>query len=227
MKLTSLLLLFCAFALGQNKPLVIIKNQYEFQKKPNEYNINTILKVLFESCNYEVLFENDALTTEQAENACSNLKANLIDNSGMFKTIVKLELVDCYNKVIFSTPQVSSSEKDYQAAYLEAIKKLQPELRKHVVKKQENVPQNNLKQETETSYFAKSIANGFELYNGNDTTSKKGIYLLYNTSNPDVFIATKNDGNITHGVVIKKDNQFYFEYNKNGVLKSDILQIKF
>ena len=68
--------------------------------------------------------------------------------------------------------------------------------------------------------FAIPTANGFKVV---DEEPKK-IMLLYNTSVKEVYIAEK--GLIT-GILMKKENTWYFEYYQNDQLISEKVAVKF
>jgi hypothetical protein len=80
--------------------------------------------------------------------------------------------------------------------------------------------------------YAQPIANGYQLV---DATPKKVLTLL-KTSLQDCFLATAVDGiggsavgtaTATSGIVFKNNDQWFFEYYKDGTLVSQKLTIKF
>ncbi|NHA03533.1 hypothetical protein G7092_07000 [Mucilaginibacter sp. HC2] len=68
--------------------------------------------------------------------------------------------------------------------------------------------------------YAQVIANGYQLI---DTTPKIVLTLL-KTSVPDYFIANNGTSN---GIVLKKNNDWFFEYYQDGKLISEKLMVKF
>ncbi|WP_419698059.1 hypothetical protein [Mucilaginibacter sp. NFX135] len=68
--------------------------------------------------------------------------------------------------------------------------------------------------------YAQAIANGYQLI---DTTPKIVLTLL-KTSVQDYFIANNGTSN---GIVLKKNNEWFFEYYKGGKLISEKLSVKF
>ena len=68
--------------------------------------------------------------------------------------------------------------------------------------------------------FAQPITNGYQLV---DSTPKI-VLKIFKTSNPDLYTA-KNDS--VQGVLIKKNNEWIFEYYQNEKLVSEKLDIKF
>ena len=69
--------------------------------------------------------------------------------------------------------------------------------------------------------YAQEIENGYQLV---DSTPKIRLK-MYRTSMPDVFsVANENGGN---GMVFKKEGKWYLEYNTNGTMTTEVLNIKF
>ena len=127
-----LVLVFLSFtSFAQQNKVIIISNKYEFQKEKNTYNINTMLKAILVSNNYQVFFEDEVLPVEIAQNRCKALTGVLLDNSNMFLTKMKFQIKDCQNNLLFETAEVKTREKDYQNAYIETVRMLSPELKKY------------------------------------------------------------------------------------------------
>ncbi len=101
---------------------IIVPKQYEFQKREDQYQINSLTKFLFEKEGYVVVFNNETYPKELATNACAALKAIVNDESGMLSTKVTISLVDCYNKAIYTSPEGRSKIKDFKKGYHEAIR---------------------------------------------------------------------------------------------------------
>ena len=105
-----------------NYKFIIVPKQYEFQKSEDSYQINSLTKFLFERDGFITFFSTDAFPAELANNSCMALKAMIKNNSGMLNTKLKIDLVDCYNNVVFSTSEAKSKEKNYKKAYQETIR---------------------------------------------------------------------------------------------------------
>ncbi|SNR45721.1 hypothetical protein SAMN06265371_103203 [Lutibacter agarilyticus] len=101
---------------------IIVPKQYEFQKREDQHQINSLTKFLFEKEEFIVFFSDESFPEELALNACAALKAIVNDESGMLSTKVTISLVDCYNKVIYTTPEGRSKIKDYKKGYHQAIR---------------------------------------------------------------------------------------------------------
>ena len=68
--------------------------------------------------------------------------------------------------------------------------------------------------------YAQATANGYQLVDA----SPKVVYKLYATSRSDLFIAMKGNN---QGVLIQKENQWFFEYYENEKLVSEKVAVKF
>ena len=115
------LFLFSIHSFAQQNKVIIISNKYEFQKEKNTYNINTMLKAILVSNNYQVFFDDEVLPVEIAQNRCKALAGVLVDNSNMFLTKMKFQIRDCQNNLLFETAEVKTREKDIQNAYIEIV----------------------------------------------------------------------------------------------------------
>lgn len=101
---------------------IVVPNQYEFQKSEDQYQINSLLKFLFEKEGYNVYSTATAFPQDLAQSPCLALKAIVNNDSGMLSTKVTISLVDCYNTVVFTSIEGKSKIKDYKKAYHEAIR---------------------------------------------------------------------------------------------------------
>lgn len=233
----NLLLLFTLFitvGFAQTKQTVIVKNKFDFQNSANEYNVNTMFKSVLESCNYEVLFDDQELTKAQSENQCSLLQGNLVQKSTMFKTSLQIQFIDCYKKVVFETPFVESKEKEYQTAYISLMKLLQPELKKRIVKplpiilKDEKSVDYAVLSETEAKQFlVKKTTTGFELYDVTDKQMKNLQFTAFNTTNLDVYLVKSNTDIQVEALIVNNKGAYTLEYLKNGKLEKQKMVINF
>jgi len=123
----SLIIVFSTAILFAQKDInsykyIIVPNQYEFQKSEDQYQLNSLTKFLFEKQGFNVLLSNESFPEDLARNPCLALKAVLQNNSGMLTTKLNMDLLDCYNTVVFSTEEGKSKIKDYKKAYQEATR---------------------------------------------------------------------------------------------------------
>ncbi len=101
---------------------VVIPAEFDFQKEPNQYQLNELLKFLFEKEGFEAYLDNETFPATLSANPCKALRARVKDDSGLFRTKLFIELRDCNNNEIFITPEGVSKLKDYQQAYHEALR---------------------------------------------------------------------------------------------------------
>lgn len=101
---------------------VIIPKKYDSFTEENKYQINSLTKFLFEKNGYTALFEYESYPDDLKNNPCLAVTAKVNDNSKMLSTKVNVELIDCYNKVVFTSVEGKSKEKDYKKGYQEALR---------------------------------------------------------------------------------------------------------
>ncbi len=226
---------------------VIVPVKFDFQKEPNEYRLSTFTKAHLEKMGFTVFYD-DKMPVELISNRCGALYAYLERESAFLATKMSVSLKDCQNNVIFKSQEGKSKEKSFTKAYAEALDNAIVSLYQEnysyngnvdfaastPIIKQETTPtiavktpavQPNMPQVTETQdlskhLYAQPIKNGYQLV---DSTPKV-ILKIYKTSNPDYFTAQSDTAN---GVLIKKNNDWFFEYYQNDQPVSEKLLIKF
>jgi len=106
-----------------NYKYVIVPDSFEFQTKIDQYQLNSLTKFLFDKAGFKTFLSSDEKPKDVIQNNCSALVGNVVDDSNMFTTKLKIQLLDCYDKIIFETKIVRSKEKDFKTAYHKAIRK--------------------------------------------------------------------------------------------------------
>ena len=101
---------------------IIVPSTYEFLKEANKYQLNALTKFLFNKYGFTAIMEDESLTQELLNKPCLALKSKLINNSGLFKTKLVVELRNCMNEVVFSTRQGETREKDFAKAFNFALR---------------------------------------------------------------------------------------------------------
>jgi len=221
---------------------VIVPVKFDFLKENDKYHLNTLTKLLLQKYGFKSFLSTDEISNEVTANRCAILYASLVADNSFFSTKVKVVLKDCNEKVIYETNFGSSREKEYAPAYNQALRAAFQSFDSlnHKYNGNNNavttiatpaVPEIHATPSTETAtpnpdnnpevfFFAQPIANGFQIVN----SEPRVIMRLFNTSQKNVFIGIKGD---THGVVITKNNQWFFEYYEVGKLVSEPLKLKF
>ncbi|WP_178987586.1 hypothetical protein [Winogradskyella schleiferi] len=106
-----------------NFKYVLVPKSFEFSNSEDQYQLNSLLKFLFNKYGYEAYFANDDLPEELKNNRCLALNSEAIKaKSGLFKTKLEITLKDCFGNTIKTSQIGESREKDYQKAYTEALR---------------------------------------------------------------------------------------------------------
>ena len=107
---------------------ILVPKQYEFQKGPDSYQINSLHKFLFEKAGFETLFTDELYPEDLVKERCLALTSKIVSNPSMFKTRFTVELYDCYNKLVYAGPAGTSKIKDYTKAYNQTLRRAMAEL---------------------------------------------------------------------------------------------------
>lgn len=100
---------------------VIVPKKFDGFRNENQYKTSTLIKYLFTENGYNAVYE-DALPDDLNRDRCLGVVVGLNDESGMFSTKLTLSLKDCRTIVVMDSKEGTSKEKDYNAAYNEAIR---------------------------------------------------------------------------------------------------------
>jgi hypothetical protein len=225
-----------------------VPEKFIFLKENDQYGLNSATKDLLQAKGFTAFFDNNELPVDLANNKCSTLSAEVLDKSGMLSTTLILVLKDCRGNVVFRGKPGKSLEKDFSDGYNMALKDAFASLDKTpytytgpfvepaqpvasatavavpvVTEKQAptTAPATTIETNNDAgTLYAQSIPNGYQLV---DNTPKKVLTLL-KTSAANYFIASNNTVN---GIVLKINEDWFFEYYEDGKLVSKKLQVKF
>jgi len=100
---------------------VVVPTHFDNFRKANQYNTSTTIKYLFTENGFPAIYD-EGQPTELKIQPCLGVYTRLHDESGMFTTKVRIEMVDCEGKTVFETFEGTSKEKDYVLAYREALR---------------------------------------------------------------------------------------------------------
>ena len=121
-----LLLFVIISASGQsslnNYKYVIVPKKFDFLKEADQYQLNSLTKFLLDKENFTTFFDDESFPEDLVKDRCLALEANVIDDSGLFKTKLTLQLEDCRKNILFTSRQGDSKEKEYQKAYYESLR---------------------------------------------------------------------------------------------------------
>lgn len=224
----------------------LVPSKFSFQKEKDKakdkYHLNTLTKLFMEKYGFETYIESENAPYEFVNNNCNKVFVDIEKKSNMFFTKLKVVLKDCNNKVLFTSNEGISKEKEYGVAYNEALrmafasfemlrhkyngkiiaeKPTEVSVSKEVIDDNKvEIKENNITNSNQDLLFAQPIQNGFQLVN----TEPKVIFKLFKTSAKDFYTAIKGD---LQGVLIKKNNEWFFEYYQNDKLVSEKVEVKF
>ena len=228
---------------------VIIPLKYDFLKNENQYRLNTLTKFNLNKAGFVAFYASETIPADYNER-CSLLYADVVKDNGFLTTKLFITLKDCYGKIIFQSTTGKSKEKEYQRAYTEAVNEafnsvydlrykynesttaeVQPTIQSKVVRAtsvpavvSKNVSIEPAVINTVVSdsnlLYAQPTATGFQLI---DSTPKV-VMKVFKTTTLSCYIAVKNS---SQGVLLLKDNQWYFEYYQNDKLIVEKVAVKF
>lgn len=101
---------------------ILVPETFEFTGEVNQYQLNSLFKFLFEQEDFNTVMRSADKPQDLAIDPCLGLKANLVNNSGLFVTKLVIELEDCRGSVVYKSKEGRSREKDFKKAYHEALK---------------------------------------------------------------------------------------------------------
>ncbi len=123
------ILISCVFIIGlnaqtnlNNYKYVLVPKKFDFLKEADQYQLNSLTKFLLEKENFTAIFDDKDFPEDLAKDRCLALEANVIDDSGLFKTKLTVQLEDCRKNILFTSRQGDSKEKEYQKAYFESLR---------------------------------------------------------------------------------------------------------
>jgi len=102
---------------------IVLQKQYEFQKVEDQHQLNSLAKFLFEKEGFLTFFSDDQIPSDLATNSCLGLKAKINSSPSFLSTKLSIDLLDCYNNVVFSSKEGKSKQKNFTKAYHEAFRK--------------------------------------------------------------------------------------------------------
>ncbi|RAV29852.1 hypothetical protein DN748_07060 [Sinomicrobium soli] len=230
---------------------VIVPKKFDFLKKENQYQVNALVKFLFEKYDFTAVYANE-LNADIEENSCLALKADVRDDSNMFTTKLKVELTNCRGEVVFLSEEGKSKEKDYKKAYHDALRKAFLSVEElgyrydpsqaivaprrsvaaapaatatPVLAAESKAPDNTpVPVARQTGTVSGEVLYAQPVENGYQLVdqSPKVVFVLQNTSVDNVFIIKDKNGMLT-----LKDGKWMAEYYENGERVLRELEIKF
>jgi hypothetical protein len=122
----SILILYVSISFSQSSldayKYIIIQKKYDFLKEENQYRLNSLTKFLFEKNGFETILEDESYPADLLKNPCLGVLADVKSDSNMFTTKLTIALTDCYNKVIYTSIDGRSKEKEFDKTYTAALR---------------------------------------------------------------------------------------------------------
>ena len=252
----SLLLVIAMSAYSQNTAInnfkyIIVQDRFDFLKEQDQYQTSSLTKFLLQKKGFTVFLSNEQFPTELSENRCLALTAAVKSASSLFVVKNKIELEDCYGKVVYSSEEGKSKEKDYKKGYHEAIRNAystmsdveygyNPEVKDVLVNEnsesgvelpiKKTIQAKVIPEIKEPVVVKKLVSNPIEtLYaqvkpNGFQLVNTKPaiVFEILKTNLIDVFILKGK-----HGIMFKNKNIWIAEYYENDQLVVKQFDIKF
>ncbi len=241
-KLVFVFILITSFSFAQsvnNYKAVIVPLKFDFIRTNNQYRLCTISKANLINAGFVVFYANEILPKGYSDR-CDLLYYDIVKENAFLATKFHIELKDCSGNLVFKSETGYTKEKDTELAYSDALNKAfvsvnnlhykfeklvvttpVVELKNEVVPVVASVVSTAIIEKSDSNLmYAQATATGYQLVDA----SPKVVYKLYKTSRSDLFIAMKGNN---QGVLIQKENQWFFEYYENEKLVSEKVAVKF
>lgn len=234
MKKAILALVFCVFSSAyaqhevNNYRYLLLPEKFSFLKQNDQYNLNSLVKIHFEKLGFVVFFDSETLPDSLVNYNCNKLFADLESTGNFLTTKIVITLKDCKNNVVIRSKEGRSKEKDFKISYSQAFRdafttfrelgyQYQPKTSQAVIE----APKTSLSTNAGVELlYAQPTSSGYQLVDN----SPKVVYKLLATSSPACFIAFQGE---QQGVLVQKNQHWYFEYYADGVLQSIEVAVKF
>jgi hypothetical protein len=251
-KYLLLFLLISAVGMAQNLndyQYAQVPAKFKFLKEENQYNINLLCKMFMQKYGFETYYDDEVSNDDFAKTNCNKVFLDVLENNTMFTTKLKIVLKDCKGIVLATSGEGISKEKEYKVAYNEALRMCfdsfnvvkmhkylsveKPEIvtdkveltsteKGDVLKKEFNPNREEAKSQM---YFKKYNVIATETgYNLITVTNDYKFFQIFKTSSNDIFIAKRDS---VSGVLIKKNESWFFEYYENNKLISEKMNVRF
>lgn len=245
-KLVFVFILFSTVAFSQNinnYKAVIIPLKYDFLKSENQYRLATLTKLNLQKAGFVAFYSNEDIPSEYKDR-CSLLTVDVKKESGFLMTKLAVVFNDCFGKLVFQSEMGKSKLKEYESAYSEALNDAFRSINALNYKYELN--QSPSKQLTQVSpvesvnssisswatvvqdspntnaelLYAQATPTGYQLVDA----SPKVVFKLNKTSVPTLYTAIKDN---KQGILIQRENQWFFEYYENETLFAELVRVKF
>ena len=101
---------------------VIVPTSYNFLNEPDQYQVNSLTKFLFEKLGFTTLMADAEFPEDLNNNRCLALYADVEKHKAFLNTKLQVHLKDCNNKTVLSSKIGESREKEYSKVYNLALR---------------------------------------------------------------------------------------------------------
>ena len=105
---------------------IIVSEQFEFQDEKDKYQLNSLIKFLFNKHGFHAYFKDEVPANVRR---CDGLYADAEGKPGFLITKVEIVIRDCNDTEIFRTIKGKSDVKDYRKAYYESSREAFKDIR--------------------------------------------------------------------------------------------------
>jgi hypothetical protein len=101
---------------------IIVPTTYSFLGEEDKYQLNSLTKFLFDKYGYTAFLANEELPQDLKNNRCLALYADVVDDKGLFKTKLRIDLKGCDGSIVMSSKIGETREKEFAKAYNLALR---------------------------------------------------------------------------------------------------------
>jgi len=105
-----------------NYKYVIVPTSYSFLNEEDKYQLNSLTKFLFNKYGYTAFLQTDELPQDLLDDRCLGMYVDVVDDKGLFKTKLRIDLKDCGGNLIMSSQVGETREKEFTKAYNLALR---------------------------------------------------------------------------------------------------------
>jgi hypothetical protein len=235
-KFLVVFLLVSTFGVAQNLnsyKYAMVPTKFIFLKEENTYNLNMLTKMYLQKYGFETYYNNEAAPDEFVISNCNKIYIDVLENNNLFTTKLKVVVKDCKGTILATSEEGTSREKEYEVAYNLALRMAFDNfgiLKTHKFQPTEKslgmVGEPLRKEIAQSQMFSKqynviATENGYNLIT---LESDYKIFQIFKTTSNEIFIANRDS---IFGVLIKKTDNWFFEYYDGNELKSELIKVTF
>ena len=101
---------------------IIVPTKFNFFDEEDKFQLNSLLKFLFNKYGYTALFVNEEFPQDLINDKCLGLYTDVVEEKGLFKTKLRIDLKDCGSHIVMSSKVGETREKEFTKAYNLALR---------------------------------------------------------------------------------------------------------